>query len=89
MKKTYIKPGIIVEDFVLCQNVSVGGCGAAHKSNLGSPTQASRDHCGWDLGGAVLWVSLENKCDVPTGEKADGYLLCYNAPEGGYSIFSS
>ena len=86
MKKTYSKPRIIIEDFTLSQNIA--NCGAVHNSELGKPTHWTKTTCGWDFGGVSLWTASP-ACDIPTGEQAEGSELCYNAPEGGYSVFSS
>ena len=89
MKKEYSKPGIIIEDFNLCQNIA-GGCGAAHESNWGSPTHWNKTSCGWSDGVDIIWAAVppcteEGLTDVD----ADFDGICYNHPSNGMTIFSS
>lgn len=94
MKKKYVKPGIIIEDFVLAQNIS-GGCGAVPGGNtLGKPTHwDNTTNCGWDLNDGsnyIIWVKqIGSTCtsDWPADVPYDG--ICYNNPQGGNSIFNS
>ncbi|WP_455543005.1 hypothetical protein [Intestinibacter sp.] len=88
MKKKYIKPGIVIEDFKLSQSISAG-CGAAHDSNLGGPTQWSISTCAWDAGGAIIWTESNAKCNIKLEEDADGFGVCYNNVDGGANIFGS
>lgn len=88
MKKEYMKPRIIIEDFELSQNISAG-CGAAHNSNLGGPTQWGKTTCGWNAGGAVIWTEGNKGCTVKAEEDAEELGVCYNNPEGGMNIFGS
>ena len=88
MKKRYVKPGIIIEDFKIAQSISAG-CGAAHDSSLGGPTQWGKTTCGWDAGGTVIWTASNNGCIMKVAENAEGFGVCYNNPEGGINIFGS
>ena len=87
MKKRYVKPGIIIEDFKIAQSISAG-CAAAHDSSLGGPTQWGKTTCGWDAGGAVVWTQENTHCTIKAKEDATDYVFCYNAPEGA-NIFGS
>lgn len=88
MKKRYVKPGIIIEDFKIAQSISAG-CGAAHNGEFGGPTQWSNKTCGWSIQeGIVMWIDSDHGCTIPTGETAEGTGVCYNAPEGA-NIFGS
>lgn len=87
MKKRYVKPGIIIEDFKIAQSISAG-CGAAHNSSLGGPTQWDKTSCGWNAGGAVIWIDEPHGCTVPTDEDGVVNGFCYNSPAGA-NIFGS
>lgn len=89
MKKQYSKPGIIIENFNLSQNIAAG-CNAAHESIWGSPNYADKSSCGWrDQWGGILWVdekkcdNLQESIDTPVGA------ICYDNPAGGMSVFNS
>ena len=89
MKKQYTKPGIIIEDFEISQNISVGGCGAEPgKTNHGSPSS-----CGLIVDGTtIVWVDSKSKCT--SGWPADDTEAsfgeyCYNNPDGKILIFGS
>lgn len=89
MKKEYSKPGIIIEDFNIIQNVSLGSCGITHETQFGSPTHWNNKECGWqDNLGSVYWVS-KPACEttIPENTPIDG--VCYNNPGGGMNIFGS
>ena len=89
MKKTYVKPALAVESFVLSQSIAMG-CGAPGGGpGEGKPGFASRDTCGWTVGDWTLWIDSVRNCEIPTGENDPVYGLCYNTPEGGYVIFAS
>lgn len=85
-KKTYTKPNIRIEKFSFVQTTGVS-CG----DNLlfGEPNMGSKFTCGWDVGGAVFFLSAEQQCAILVPEdQADSY-VCYNNPEDGMNIFSS
>lgn len=91
MKKEYIKPGIIIEDFTISQSISAG-CGAHPGGNsTGKPNHWNKTTCGWQVGnGIVLWLDeLANPCTEGNEENEIVSGICYNNPEGGNSIFSS
>lgn len=89
MKKDYIKPVVIIEDFKISQNISAG-CGAAHNSPWGSPTHWDKSHCGWSDGVDILWAQI-NPCTEDGLTDIDGDVggICYNNPSLGMNIFSS
>lgn len=96
MKKQYSKPGIIVENFSISQNIATG-CGAAHDSIWGSPNHWTKETCGWkNQWNQVLWYE-KTICDniiakpdpdngIPEGDVGG---ICYNNPVNGMTIFSS
>lgn len=88
MKKEYSKPGIIIENFTIAQNIAYN-CGAAHKSPWGSPTHADRVNCGWSDGVDIVWAT-EPPCThegLTTDDDVKG--VCYNNPSLGMNIFNS
>ena len=88
MKKKYSKPGIIIENFTIAQNIAAN-CGAAHKSPWGSPTHADKGHCGWFDGVDTIWAA-EPACTedgLTTDDDVKG--VCYNNPSLGMNIFNS
>lgn len=94
MKKQYSKPGIIIENFELSQNIAAG-CGAAHDSIWGSPNHSSKHSCGWTTQwGQVLWYEASicnNTVQKPDDQNPEGQVngVCYNNPDGGMTIFNS
>ena len=88
MKKKYSKPGIIIEDFRLSQNIA--SCGAAHQSDWGSPSHWTKATCGWQImEGIIAWTEAGGVCNDYYGENDSIEGVCYNNPEGGTTIFSS
>lgn len=91
MKETYVKPQLRIEYFALSQ--SIANCGAAHISDIGGPTQWTKETCAWQVGNELYWSSVPacglSEDDVyPEGW--DGLKgVCYNNPNGGNTIFSS
>ena len=85
MKKEYSKPGIIIEDFALVQNVA-GNCGNTQKKY----TYADKYHCAWDTGSSFGTVfTVETICQNVLGENEKYEAECYNNPGGMYTIFNS
>lgn len=93
MKKQYSKPGIIIEDFemsesiaIACEGVGPGGVGGS----LGDATHASKDVCGWNVGGFIYWTSTTNGCNrIRDINYNIDDTYCYHNPTAGLSIFSS
>lgn len=89
MKETYVKPQLRMEYFTLSQSIAsctgvVGG-----GSTLGKPSHWSKETCGWDLGGWIIWTE-PNTCpdeQADADEEIDG--VCYNNPSGNVVAFSS
>lgn len=90
MKKEYSKPGIIIEDFVLSQNIA--SCGVPHYDDWGGPNMYNKYSCGWivdkDLN-IVAWISEATKCNDFYGENGSYGNVCYNNVGGGSEIFGS
>lgn len=90
MKERYVKPDLRVEYFTLSQSVANGGCGAPHWDDvMGGPNQVEKTTCGWDFGvGPAIWLlGIENCQEKWPDEAVSG--ICYNNPDGGFSIFGS
>lgn len=88
MKKQYSKPGIIIEDFIIAQNIA--SCGAVAGGNsLGKPNHWTKTTCGWDMDGIIAFLEGTTICNYPVEEGTDFGGICYNNPGGGNSIFSS
>ena len=90
MKKTYVKPALVMESFMLSQNIAYN-CGVpGGGTDLGSPTQGSKEICGWeDPLGRVFWLDSNNACTTTVNEDFTNGAVCYNNPGGGFTIFGS
>ena len=85
MKKQYSKPGIIIDDFTITQNIA--SCGYAGGSQYNHSTPKG---CAWDIGGGVtVFAKGTGYCmeEISPGEKFGE--ICYNNPEGGKVVFGS
>ena len=84
MKKEYVKPIVVFEDFTLNTNIA-GSCEA--KTNL-----QARGGCGWipddrwTLG--AIFTDASTGCEV-TPSKAGYDTLCYHVPDESYNLFNS
>ena len=91
MKKTYVKPALAVESFVLSQSIAVN-CGVpGGGTEMGAPNHVDKISCGWEMDSAtVIWLdTMANICTFPVGEDEPVYGMCYNNPNGGVTIFGS
>ena len=80
MKKTYIKPEILFEDFTLSTNIAAG-CDTKIDTT-------ARDQCGYEFGGMVLFLTGIAGCsDVITDGTYDGF--CYHNPSNLNNLFNS
>lgn len=87
MKRTYQKPKIAFESFVLTQNIAAT-CGVYGNGNtLGKPGHGDIDSCGWDVGEFIVWTT-SSSCTFPRPADGDFGGACYNSPEGN-GIFAS
>ena len=77
---------IRIEKFAFVQTTSIS-CG----DNLlyGEPNMGSKTTCGWDVGGAVFFLSPEQQCAILLPEDQADIYVCYNNPADGMNIFSS
>ena len=85
MKKEYSKPGIIIDDFSITQNIA--SCGYAGGSQY---THSSPEKCAWDIGGGVsVFAKGTGVCieELSPGEKFQD--ICYNNPDGLKAVFGS
>lgn len=90
MKKTYVKPALAVESFVLSQSIAAG-CGAAGSGwELGRPNQSSINACGWKVDGIIVWLDSTSVCtDIQLNPGTEYEGVCYHTPESGLNIFGS
>ena len=82
MKRAYAKPVLCIERFTLTQTIA-RNCG--DNLDFSMATHTTKESCGWDIGGIEIFVD-SYICDFPVREW-DG--VCYNAPAGGFNVFSS
>ena len=82
MKNIYVKPAMYIERFTLSQTIA-HNCG--ENLDFSMAKHATKETCGWDVGGLVIFTDF-NTCESAT-EFFEG--VCYNAPAGGYNVFSS
>lgn len=90
MKKQYSKPGIIIENFRISEQIAT--CqGVQHNNSWGSPQQWSKKTCAWlDTYGRYLFIEEMDVCTKPMdAEKGEVGGICYNNPSGLYAIFGS
>lgn len=89
MKKTYVKPALMVESFVLNQNIAASCSGVpGGGDNMGMPAHSDKGSCGWNIGGVILWVEAST-CNMQVGEDTETVIGCYNNPTPNMSIFGS
>lgn len=89
MKKTYVKPALAVESFVLSQSIALS-CGVpGDGTSLGKPNHSDRVVCGWDVDGIIAWLDGNNVCTYPVGPNTEFDGVCYNNPSSGTTIFAS
>lgn len=86
MKKKYSKPGIIIEDFAIVQNIA-DNCGNAGFGGT-KHTYADKYNCGWYNGDVIVFTTTSTCEDVrdPNVPSTD---LCYNNPNPGEVVFGS
>lgn len=88
MKRTYQKPQIAFESFVLTQNIATN-CGDYSNSTTGKPSHGEQGSCGWQVDGfGVIWVDQQSGCSVFYGPDDEVCGVCYNSPSGN-GIFAS
>ena len=80
MKKTYVKPMILFEDFKVSSSIAAGCTYIANSTQENS--------CGCDIGGFnVFMVGLTGCNDYPVEEDGENK-ICYHVPFGN-NVFSS
>lgn len=86
MKKKYSKPGIIIEDFAIAQNIAdnCGNAGFAWTKH----TYANKYHCGWHDGDVIIFAA-EPTCEDVRNPDLPSSNVCYNNPSPGEVIFGS
>lgn len=89
MKKTYVKPALVIESFMLSQNIALS-CGVpGDGTSVGKPTHSDKNVCGWDVDGIVAWLDGHIVCTYPVGPDTEFDGVCYNNPSSGTTIFAS
>ncbi|WP_415990422.1 hypothetical protein [Intestinibacter bartlettii] len=85
MKKQYSKPGIIIDDFSITQNIASCGYAGGSQYNHSNP-----EKCTWKEGDAIIFSSNFIDCIVglEPGTGLDG-IICYNNPDGVHVAFGS
>ena len=88
MKKAYTKPGFYIENFSLSQSIATD-CGLirGQEGTLGKPGLKTKESCGWDMGNLIVWTA-NSTCTLEIGAETPFEGVCYNAPNGGTSIFA-
>ena len=87
--KAYVKPQLQVEYFTLSQNIANGCNAPGGGGTLGKPNHWDKSTCGWDLGNWVIWAEAAKCQNELAGPEENIVGLCYNNPNGGYTIFNS
>lgn len=89
MKKQYSKPGIIIENFKISEQIAT--CqGVQHNNSWGSPQQWSKTTCAWlDNRGFYIFIEGMKDCTKPVDPEGEFFGICYNNPSGKYIIFGS
>lgn len=89
MKKTYVKPALALESFVLSQSIASTCTVPGGGTELGKPGHSSNQVCGWEVDGIVVWLDTGNICDYGVSENTQYEGVCYNTPKDGLTIFGS
>lgn len=89
MKEVYTKPQFRIDYFELSQSIASCSGVTGGGSTLGKPSHWSKETCGWDVGGWIIWTEQSTCPDEQLGadEEIDG--VCYNNPSGNVVAFSS
>lgn len=80
MKKAYVKPYIVFEDFSMSTNIA-GDC------ELDTPEPSSAQSCGYPIKGSVVFVEGAQCTYKPQGGVYNGY--CYHVPTENNNLFNS
>lgn len=89
MKKSYIKPEVHIEHFILSQSIASCAGVTGGGNTLGKPSHWSKETCGWDVGGWIIWTEPNSCPDEQAGADEDIGGVCYNNPSGNVVAFSS
>lgn len=84
MKKEYSKPGIIIDDFSITQNIA--SCG----NTGGQYNHSDPEGCEWKDADAIVFSETNANCKLglEPGTGLDG-IICYNNPDGVHVAFGS
>ena len=83
MKKKYVKPQIVIENFSLSETIAAG-------CEVIIDTQAS-GQCGADFGGDMIFITGYTGCQDWEVEPDDGQFngICYHVPIESKNLFNS
>ena len=89
MKKTYMKPIIIIENFSLAQSIA-NGCKVDDSRHFGDPNMWSKTTCGWIAPefGDIIFIK-DGICNNIVDPNVEINGVCYNAPTAGTVVFGS
>lgn len=79
MKKSYVKPQVCFESFLLSASIAVD-CG------IRNPLLSENAQCAFDDNGKRVFLSVENGCRY---EPDNNFKYCYDNPGGALKIFNS
>ena len=82
MKRAYEKPVLYIERFTLSQTIAQN-CG--DNLDFSMAKHSTKETCGWQVGGFVIFMD-QSVCTLRVDNMGG---VCYNAPAGGYNVFSS
>lgn len=85
MKKSYVKPQVVFEDFQLSANIA-GNCGTADGVK-DRATHSDGNSCQYQTSFGMLYTN-ENSCDFTTQDDI-ATNLCYHIPDANYRFFAS
>lgn len=88
MKKKYMRPTVLIEQFTLAAHIANCGAGGNHDNALGTPTHGSINNCGWKVPTGLVIFTQKGACQELVGEGEYGD-YCYNNPNPSYKVFSS
>ena len=85
MKKAYVKPQIIIEDFSLSTNIALN-------CEVETSVPNVNDRCGIRYDGDMFdgWIIFSDWCDLTPQDAGGKYdSLCYDNPSEDYNLFAS
>lgn len=87
MKRKYVKPAYLAEEFGFAQTIAQVCTGDRNDSY---PTHASKDSCAWAIDGDIfVFITSVAACTHPIASDGDYSDICYNTPTNGTAVFAS